>query len=748
MKKLLLFFSAACIAIIAVTILCYIITYNSSTGTDAFASQRGTAEGMERVVDSNLTISKRITQEFFDGVEPLVGKKSVDTESLNRLTNTLELNYVDILGVDVLNGSNSVFSHSMLDAEPNHTVIGESKSKVSTLTPFVREIYPADGSRQFVYTILCYSDSSPITVAVDFDLEYLSNAINEQFPNNSTISITDSLGNLLYPIDGNAHAARVGVEEFITDRGMRDYGRGMFLLYGESETQTYTFTKTDDFVIYIRANYSGANNRNIYWMPATISILCAVVAMVIFALIAAKKIYHPIATAAADINRTLVGMHSVYSELSEDATMREFSENLAEGVDSVLGEYSALRYSDSVMRNIATDAFMRSLLCRNELPVEFVEKSIDLGLITANSAFFAVVIRANSIEEFERANPNRSLSGSLHLIASIAKDGFALFSHVFDYVYEGDGVVLVCSFPPDNAAQAQLRATYESSRVLDSAKRLAGLDVTLAVSDVYSSATEVAAAIRQAMSLSEYRVFRAGPQIFTTDSLPAQDGELSGISESVRLLLSVVRDGTLEEFQTAFDELWSILCRGSYEGAISILSYTAEMIYRMPTDSMQSEDDSALLEKLDVSDILREFSSAAQIREYFMQLFLLTESALSDMKFRKTPNIIESVVDYISKHYADNRLSANYVSDMLSITPQYFSKLFNEQLHTSFPDYVNNIRLEKARELLKSNPQISIAELCEAVGYNNRSYFTSSFTKKYGLSPGKYKSSGAFEQDN
>lgn len=57
----------------------------------------------------------------------------------------------------------------------------------------------------------------------------------------------------------------------------------------------------------------------------------------------------------------------------------------------------------------------------------------------------------------------------------------------------------------------------------------------------------------------------------------------------------------------------------------------------------------------------------------------------------------------------------------------------------SFPDYVNNIRLEKAKDLILSNDRISISEVCEKVGFNNKPYFTNSFTKKYGVSPTKYK---------
>lgn len=63
----------------------------------------------------------------------------------------------------------------------------------------------------------------------------------------------------------------------------------------------------------------------------------------------------------------------------------------------------------------------------------------------------------------------------------------------------------------------------------------------------------------------------------------------------------------------------------------------------------------------------------------------------------------------------------------------------DEYTQCPFPDYVRNNRLEVAKNLLVQRMDLSIVEICEKVGYSNTSYFTTSFKKKYGVTPSKYR---------
>ena len=104
-------------------------------------------------------------------------------------------------------------------------------------------------------------------------------------------------------------------------------------------------------------------------------------------------------------------------------------------------------------------------------------------------------------------------------------------------------------------------------------------------------------------------------------------------------------------------------------------------------------------------------------------------------------DVVEKAIAYLQSNYGDPNISAQYLADKYHITPSYFSRLFHEKCGCTFPDYLVALRIERARELLLERENLSIQEICELVGYSNASYFTTSFKKKYGMTPGQFRRS-------
>ena len=77
------------------------------------------------------------------------------------------------------------------------------------------------------------------------------------------------------------------------------------------------------------------------------------------------------------------------------------------------------------------------------------------------------------------------------------------------------------------------------------------------------------------------------------------------------------------------------------------------------------------------------------------------------------------------------------VSKELQISPYYFSKLFKKRTGSNFIEYVTNVRIEKAKELLTGSNK-NIKEISMEVGYSDANYFSRAFKKNVGISPTEY----------
>lgn len=104
---------------------------------------------------------------------------------------------------------------------------------------------------------------------------------------------------------------------------------------------------------------------------------------------------------------------------------------------------------------------------------------------------------------------------------------------------------------------------------------------------------------------------------------------------------------------------------------------------------------------------------------------------------QENQRIIVEAKKYIRSHYA-SALSLNFMADYLGLSPNYFSKIFKKYTGTGFIDYLTDLRLKKADELLKSG-KYKIYEISSLVGYDNPTYFSRIFKKKYGYSPYQVK---------
>jgi len=93
--------------------------------------------------------------------------------------------------------------------------------------------------------------------------------------------------------------------------------------------------------------------------------------------------------------------------------------------------------------------------------------------------------------------------------------------------------------------------------------------------------------------------------------------------------------------------------------------------------------------------------------------------------------------------YLNPRLSINDVANAIGTNRTYLSSYFNNELDTTFYDYINNLRIEKAsKKLLETYPlTMNIDEIAERSGFNSTSTFRRAFMKNTGLSPLQYKRS-------
>ena len=103
-------------------------------------------------------------------------------------------------------------------------------------------------------------------------------------------------------------------------------------------------------------------------------------------------------------------------------------------------------------------------------------------------------------------------------------------------------------------------------------------------------------------------------------------------------------------------------------------------------------------------------------------------------------NLIAPAVDYIHETYSAETVSIESLAQMCGISPEYFRKIFKNFFGTSPVNYINNLKITRAKELLESK-MYSVTDAALQSGYTEMSHFSREFKKATGLSPSEFKKS-------
>lgn len=100
--------------------------------------------------------------------------------------------------------------------------------------------------------------------------------------------------------------------------------------------------------------------------------------------------------------------------------------------------------------------------------------------------------------------------------------------------------------------------------------------------------------------------------------------------------------------------------------------------------------------------------------------------------------VIPEIKNFIRMHYSE-QISINTLADMYNFSPVYLGRVFKRNTGKTFNEYLKNIRINAACEILDSYPDVSISDLAEKVGYYDLNYFYKLFKQVTGSTPKEYK---------
>jgi AraC-like DNA-binding protein len=128
--------------------------------------------------------------------------------------------------------------------------------------------------------------------------------------------------------------------------------------------------------------------------------------------------------------------------------------------------------------------------------------------------------------------------------------------------------------------------------------------------------------------------------------------------------------------------------------------------------------------------------------EILKTLSKASSSPLSSFNYKKTYSAMEGkrmqdIMEYTTNNYTRS-ISLDDIAEVAAMTKQAFCKYFKKRTRKTYIQFLNELRIENACKLLRSNTDRSITEIAERSGFNNISNFNRQFKSIKQMTPSKY----------
>lgn len=227
-------------------------------------------------------------------------------------------------------------------------------------------------------------------------------------------------------------------------------------------------------------------------------------------------------------------------------------------------------------------------------------------------------------------------------------------------------------------------------------------------------------------------------------SVDADDGlsvkNVVEIGKSRGMLEKFLNNGTVEETEAFSHAYLERMERDNLRSAL-VRQYIVMDIYVAIMAFCEKFQDSETKLKAEAEELQSAFASIHSIEELRKYLIMMLKEAIElrdRVSGRRYSDLIEAAKKEIEETYMSEDISLNQVAVCVGMSPSYFSAVFSKEMGKTFVEYLTEIRMEKAKELLMCSA-MKTSEIGFEVGYKDPHYFSYIFKKTQGISPKDYR---------
>lgn len=266
---------------------------------------------------------------------------------------------------------------------------------------------------------------------------------------------------------------------------------------------------------------------------------------------------------------------------------------------------------------------------------------------------------------------------------------------------------------------------------------------TGSISSIHETVYGISQAYHEALEALEYKLVVGTGNVISYHTIKEVQGESNSYEFTLAMQQKFMNCIKAEDFDGARKIMDDVIDSSLLQVSIPIAMAKCLMFAIVNTmvnavKELSIVCDREFLEKLNPVERLLKCKTVKDMKYEMKSILRSVEEYIATSKEEVNNNLIPKLKQFIEKEYKDSNMNISTISNIFNMNPAYLSRYFKMQTGEGLLDYINRLRLEKAKQLLKKT-NTNINEIAELVGYYNSNAFIRSFKKYEGITPGKYR---------
>lgn len=264
----------------------------------------------------------------------------------------------------------------------------------------------------------------------------------------------------------------------------------------------------------------------------------------------------------------------------------------------------------------------------------------------------------------------------------------------------------------------------------------ANISISIGISNTHNELTQLNTAFTETVQALNTKLIADNSNFYFYEETTAELINFAWEREDE--LLFRIEAGMIEEIQLLVHELFQYFA--SFTNAcFSDIKYYCFHLSDMARAILANyiEQLSCTSVSSSTQNILNTMFTLNELESYYLQFYTNIANLLRDKGIYSSDDVIEKMKLYIQKNYHKN-LTVELLSCFFYMNRSYLSHIFKERTGEKFVNYLNNVRIQMAKELLIHSDK-KMYQIAKTVGYDNVKYFFRVFKKKVGQTPEQWR---------